>query len=297
LGHNQIFFLSHGNLSGTGSKRLFEVKANKIHEAGDLVLLLKSFLHLLLADLSGLSTSILGTVTVKLHKLRDIELGGLEDLALSDEAVLDRVDGGAGALNILAHGLRNELADDLLEVAGRGLTVHHLEHLCSDAADFRALSIAGLLELVGLLLGEGDAEKAEGVAVSGLHINVGLDEGLPLADKAAKSVGGEAHAPEVGKAVLALHILASKTDLPVGLILVLVKVSQVHLEDAALQTLGSDLGSLGLSNEGLSAVPLREHGGGLNVIILLLGEGINKLLLVALPTLSETLVLLTAPRV
>ena len=44
----------------------------------------------------------------------------------------------------------------------------------------------------------------EGVAISGLDVAVGLDEGLPLLHHGPQLVSGQAHAVEVGEAVLAL---------------------------------------------------------------------------------------------
>ena len=45
----------------------------------------------------------------------------------------------------------------------------------------------------------------EGVAISGLDVAVGLDEGLPLLHHGPQLVSGQAHAVEVGEAVLALN--------------------------------------------------------------------------------------------
>ncbi len=40
------------------------------------------------------------------------------------------------------------------------------------------LSVGGLSDLVGALLGETHAEQAEKIAISGFHINVGLNHSL-----------------------------------------------------------------------------------------------------------------------
>ena len=50
----------------------------------------------------------------------------------------------------------------------------------------------------------------QGVAISGLDVAVGLDEGLPLLDHGPQLVSGQAHAVEVGEAVLALRRKGSK---------------------------------------------------------------------------------------
>ena len=46
--------------------------------------------------------------------------------------------------------------------------------------------------------------KPEGVAIGGLDVAVGLDERLPLLHHGPQLVSGQAHAVEVGEAVLAL---------------------------------------------------------------------------------------------
>jgi len=53
----------------------------------------------------------------------------------------------------------------------------------------------------------------EEISISGLDISVGLNEGLPLLDHGPQLVGGQAHAVEVGEAVLALHIFAEQLEL------------------------------------------------------------------------------------
>lgn len=60
------------------------------------------------------------------------------------------------------------------------------------------LSIAGFGGLIFAFFGEADAEEAEHVTVSSLHVDVSLDEGLPLPHQRANFVRGEGHAPEVG---------------------------------------------------------------------------------------------------
>ena len=50
----------------------------------------------------------------------------------------------------------------------------------------------------------------QGVAISGLDVAVGLDEGLPLLHHGPQLVSGQAHAVEVGEAVLALRRKGSK---------------------------------------------------------------------------------------
>ena len=84
-----------------------------------------------------------------------------------------------------------------------------------------ALSIAALLGLLCLLLGEADAEEPEDVSVCGLDISVGLNQGLPLLHHGPELVGGQAHAVEVGQTVLALNIFTDELELlerPLGIL-------------------------------------------------------------------------------
>ena len=64
---------------------------------------------------------------------------------------------------------------------------------------------------------------------------MGLDEGLPLANKGAELIGGEAHAVEVGQAVLALNLVNPELDLAEGLLLILVEIGQGYLDNTTLQ--------------------------------------------------------------
>jgi len=192
-------------------------------------------------DLGGHGSVLGGVVPVDLHELLEVELGGLEDLALPNGDVLERVDAGARLLDLLPDDLGDELADQLLEVARGGVLPHDLDHLSPDLTDLGALGVARALDLVHPLLRESDAEKSKVVIIGSLHVNVGLDQGLPLADQRAELVCGEVHAVELGEAVPALNVLAFELDLPEGLVLVLVQVGQRDLINPTLQTLGSDL--------------------------------------------------------
>ena len=105
-----------------------------------------------------------------------------------------------------------------------------------------SLSVAGLGGLVLLLLGEANAEDTEKVSVSGLNIDVSLDESLPLLDHGPPLVSGQVHSVEVAQAVLALNILADQLELAEGPLCVglVLEISQRDLIDASLQTVRSD---------------------------------------------------------
>lgn len=162
------------------------------------------------------------------------------------------VDALCRLLDLTPDNLGNQLGGELLEVAARGLALDDLGHLPPDGADLRCGGIGGLLDLVGAALSESDGENAEEVVVGSLDGDVGLDQGLPLADEGAELVGGEVKAVEVGQAVLALDLVDAELDLPERVILILLQVRQGNLEDTALQGLVSVLETGGAVDEGLA---------------------------------------------
>jgi len=145
---------------------------------------------------------------VESHEGTKVELGLLEELDLADvdlpcmlatvadrpkqhyprqkpwsTYVLEGVNALGGLLDLAANNLRDELRDELVEGAAGSLALDDLNHLAADGADLRRLSIGSLLDLVGPALGEGDSKEPEEVMVGGSDSDVGLDEGLPLADE------------------------------------------------------------------------------------------------------------------
>jgi hypothetical protein len=59
--------------------------------------------------------------------------------------------------------------------------------------DLGGLCIAGTLHLVGSPLCESNAKQPQHVVVSGLHINMGLNQCLPFLDQGPKLVGRKIH--------------------------------------------------------------------------------------------------------
>lgn len=200
----------------------------------------------------------------------EIELGCLEELDLAHVDVLERVDALGGLLNLATHDLGNELLGELRKSAGRGLAGHDLDHLLADLSDLRRGGVCRLLDLVGASLGEGNAEKSEEVVVGGLDDNVGLDQGLPLADKGAELVRGEVESVEVGQAVLALDFVDSELDLAERVVLILLEIGERDLEDAALEGVVGVLETSGAVDKGLANVADLEGGGCLDAVPVLL---------------------------
>jgi ethanolamine utilization microcompartment shell protein EutS len=228
---------------------------------------------------------------VPLHKSGNVELGLLDNLHLADIALLDGEDGRALTLDLLSGGSGNKSLNESLKVSLSGQGGHGVDHLGADGADLGRLGVTGLLELILLLLGEGDAEHADDVTIGGTSINIGLNDRLLLLDEGAKLITGHVHAVEVEETVVSLNILDTELDLAVSHGLVVVEVGKGELDNTSLQSIGSNLGTLGLGDDGLSAVLLGKDGGGDELVPLLLGEGVDNLLLASLLGLSESLVL------
>ena len=155
-------------------------------------------------------------------------------------------------LNISGNGIWDKFVNNFLQVSAAHFSLDDVSHLLPDVLDLSALGVAGLLGGHLVLLGEADAEDAEHVSVSGLDINMGLDQSLPLLHHGPQLVSGEVHAVEAGQTVLALDILNKKLELPEGSlgVLFLLQVSQGHLEHSALESISSNSSSS--SSEGES---------------------------------------------
>lgn len=148
-------------------------------------------------------------LTVRLKELAQVDLGGLEELGLSDVDVLEGEDSLGGLLDLSSDRLGDELLDQLLQLA-LALPLHDLVHLGPDLPDLGGLSVRGLLDLLPVLSGESDGEKSDEVSIGGSDIDVGLDQGLPLSDQRSDLVGGEVHAVERSQTVLVLLIRKRK---------------------------------------------------------------------------------------
>ena len=71
------------------------------------------------------------------------------------------------------------------------------------------LGITVFLGGVLLLLGETNAENPQKVSISGLDIDVSLNEGLPFLDHGTKFISGQVHTIKLCQAVLSLHIFSN----------------------------------------------------------------------------------------
>lgn len=226
-----------------------------------------------------------------LHKSSNIELGLLDHLHLADIAILDGEDGRSFRHDLVSGGSSNKSLDKSLQVSLSGQGGHGADHLGADRTDLGRLGVTCLLELIVLLLGESDAEHADDVTVGGTGINVGLNDRLLLLDEGAKLITGHIHAVEVEETVESLNILDTELDLTVSHGLIVVEIGKGEFDNTSLQSIGSNLGTLGLGDDGLSALLLGEDGGGDELVPLFLEEGVDDLLLATLLGLCESLVL------
>lgn len=172
----------------------------------------------------------------------------------------------AHLLNLAANDLRDDLLNELLEVARRSLTLHHLEHLFADLANLRRLGVGRLLDLVRALLGEADRKQTQQVTVGGLDFALSLNQSLPLANQRTELVRSKVHTVEVGQAVFALNLIDAELDLAEGVLVVLVKVGKGQLEDAALERVVGVLQSGRTVDQGFAGVAGVEEGRCLDVV-------------------------------
>lgn len=75
------------------------------------------------------------------------------------------------------------------------------------------LGVASGLNLGLCALGEGDAEHADNVAISGLSLGEGFDQSVPLLEESAALVSGNIHTVEVGVGFVSFHFFALNFDL------------------------------------------------------------------------------------
>jgi len=243
-------------------------------------------------DSLALAVNLDASLAVELSQSVKVELWLLHNLDLAHVAVLNWVDWHSGLGDIAGNAVWEELLDQLWDITVGDLLGNDLGHLLSDLFDLLALGVGGLLDLVGaLLLGESDDEHSKVVVIGGLSVNGALDHSLPLLDHTAHLVSGEAHTVEVEDAVLALDVLAHELEFSVALS-VRVQVSLVAVVNSTLEAISGDLVTDGSGDEGVADVSDLEDGWRLDGVPVLLGEGVDDLLLASLfGALCKTLIL------
>lgn len=128
-------------------------------------------------------------VLVQLHQLGEIELWLLEDLDLSDHAVvLEWVDLAAFSLDLLADILFQEHLDELFQGRLLNSCLDNFLHLLDDQLFVGALGIAGGLDLLLGSLGESQGEESQNETISSLDLHVGLNQRMPFLDHGASFI-------------------------------------------------------------------------------------------------------------
>ena len=218
----------------------------------------------------------IGTIVrVPFHQCGNIKLGLLDNLHLTDVAILDGEDARSFTLDLFSSGSGNESLDKGLEVTLSGKGSHGLDHLSSDGTDLGRLSVTGFLELIILLFREGNAEHTDNVSIRGTGINISLNDTLLFLDERAKLITCHVHAVEVKEAVESLDIFDTKLYLTETHGLVVVEVSEGELDDTSSESIGGDLLSLGFCDDGLTAFLLGEDGRGDELEPFFLKEGVD----------------------
>lgn len=102
----------------------------------------------------------------------------------------------------------------------------YFDHFLAYRTNLRRSSIGSLFDLVRPPFGEGNGEEANEVVVGGLHNDIGLNQGLPFADKRAKFVGSEIEPMEICETIFALNLIHPQFDLPKSVIFVFLQVGK-----------------------------------------------------------------------
>jgi len=177
-------------------------------------------------------------VFVELHKFVQIELWLLEDLGLSNHAViLEWEDFAALVLDLFANFFFKENFDELLESRLLNSCLHNLHHLFNDQLLVGVFSITCGLHLLLGSLSESDCEQSEDESIGSLGLNACLNEGVPFLDHGACLISGNIHSVEVCEAIESLNLIDLEFKLSPGLGLGLeVAVSERDVENTTFQT-------------------------------------------------------------
>jgi len=221
----------------------------------------------------------------------EVQFWLLDDLDLADVAVFNWVDWHSGLGDIGGDAVWQQFLDQFWNVTVGNLFADDFGHLLSDLFDLLALGVGGLFDLaLALFLGESNNKNSEVVVVGGFGINGALDHSLPFFDHTAHLVSGERHTVEVQDAVFALDIFADEFEFSVSLTVV-VEVGLVAVVDSTFKSVSGDLVTDGSGDQGVADVSDLEDGWRLDGVPVLLGEGVDDLLLASLlGAFGETLI-------
>merc|ERR1719324_1796679 len=167
-----------------------------------------------------------------------ISSGG-SGLALSDVNVVQGIDSLACLLDVNGNGIGDELVDSLLQVHRCNLTGNDVYHLLANLANLLRLGVAVFLGAARLLLCETNAKDTNEVSISGLDIDMGFNQSLPLLNHGSKFISGQVHTIELGQTALALNFFAQKLEFSVGPfgILFVLQIGEGDFIDTSLKTI------------------------------------------------------------
>ena len=153
--------------------------------------------------------------------------------------------------------------------------MHDLGHLLSNELLVGSLSVAGSLNLLRGLLGEGNGEHSEDVSVVGLGLNEGLNGGVPLLHHGLSLISSDVHTVEVSVAVVSLDLVDLELELSEGSLLRgVVKVGEGGLENSSLEVISGVDESSSFVARSKSHLSLIESGNEY-VVPFFFGEGVN----------------------
>ena len=194
------------------------------------------------------------------HQFGNIKLWLFEDLDFANVTILDGENRATLLRDLVTDGSRNEFLDQTLEVALGTEFGHVGDHLGTDRSALSGFGVTGGGDLVVLGSREGNAKETDGVSIGSTAIDIGFNDGLLFANERTQLVTGHVHAVEIHQTVVPLDIFDAQSNFTVGQGFVLLKVREGDFNDTALEVIGGNLLSLGLGDQGLSAILLRKDG-------------------------------------
>jgi hypothetical protein len=228
---------------------------------------------------------------VPFHQFGNIKLWLFQDFDLADEAILDGKDSICFTLNLFANGCTDQLLDERLQITLGAQLGHDSGHFETNGTDLCRVAIASRLDLIVLWAGEGNAKHSDNVSIGCSTIDGSFNNGLLFSDQGAELVTSHVHTMEIHEAIESLDVFDTKLDLSVRQGFILVQVGQTNLDHAALEVVGSNLGSHCFGDESATAILLGKDGRSNQFVPFLTGKGINCLFTASLFGLCQSLVL------
>jgi hypothetical protein len=129
--------------------------------------------------------------------------------------------------------------------------------------------------LVTTTRSERDSKETNKITIGSLDIDKGLNKRLPLLDHGTELVGGHIHTVKVGETVFTLDFIDLQLDLTERTRLVLGEITKRHLNNTTVERVIGVTETLSTVDKSLTDLADLEHGGSLDIIPILTGEGVN----------------------